>query len=392
MIKQWLRWIGAALAVALAACGGGEGSSGSYPYSGEFSVGQVEAVTLMPGEARSLPVLGGVPPYRVVVDNQAIAEAELKGSELIIGGRHAGETHVTVFDRTGEAVKLKVTVRTSTLFTTAPEDLQLDVNEARTFRIGGGVKPYVITGSDNQVAAVTQLDAEHWRIEGLAIGEMTVRIRDAAGNELFVDVTVKLPKLSISPASLTLPVGSKATVTLSGGQKPYSFAGVIPEPIPGGIPQAIDVRPVPGSDSTFEIIALREMNVKVVFADATGVTVETTVTVNTNTAKIRVSPSEVRVGEQSGTVVTFSVFSTARDGLTTVFSSHPRLVSVSSVTNPVLNPDGTIRTAGSFVATVSDSTCIQGDTEVTLTVLDSDASVGTATVKVVDTNPNCPAN
>jgi len=381
VIKQWLGWIGAALAVALAACGGGGGSPGSNPNAGALSVGAVTAVTLMPGEARSLPVSGGVPPYRVVTAEQAIAVAALNGSELVIGGQHAGTTQVTVSDRAGASVALNVTVGTSIpLYTTAPAALQLGVgpSEARTFRVNGGVKPYVITGNAPLVAAVTQLDAEQWRIEGLAIGEMTVRIRDAAGTELTVAVSVGSPELRISSDSLTLPIGIPATVALSGGQKPYSIAG--------GIPAAIQVRPVSGSDSTFEIIGLLATgDVDVVFADAAGKTVKTTVTVNTSTTQIRVSPSTVALGEKSGAAVKFSVFSAAKDGLT-VFSSHPVLVSVSAVTNPVFNPDGTIKTFGSFVGTVSGSTCVAADTAVTLTVLDSNGSVGTAIVTVVNTD------
>jgi len=386
VIKQWLGWIGAALAVALAACGGGGGSSGGYPFAGALSVGAVTAVTLMPGEARSLPVSGGVPPYRVVSAEQAIAEAALKGSELIIGGRHAGTTQVTVSDRAGTTVSLTVTVGTSIpLYTTAPASLQLGVgpNQAQTFRVGGGVKPYVITGSAPQVAAVTQLDAEQWRIEGLAIGDMTVRIRDAAGTVLTVTVSVGSPELRISSESLTLPIGIPATVTLSGGQKPYSIAG--------GIPAAIHVRPVSGSDSTFEIIGLLPIEgVPVAFADAAGKMVTTTVTVDPEIPlTIRVSPSQVSLEEQSGTAVKFSVLSAAKGGLR-VFSSHPALVSVSAVTDPVFNPDGTVKTFGSFVGTVSGSTCVAGNTPVTLTVLDGDGLLGTATVTVLNTNPNCP--
>ncbi|MGQ9724752.1 MAG: hypothetical protein ACUVVU_05260 [Tepidimonas sp.] len=386
MIKRWLGWAAAALALMLAACGGGGGSAGSNPNEGALSVGGVTAVTLMPGEARSLPVSGGVPPYRVVSAEAAIALATLDGGRLILGGQNAGSTQVTVSDRAGAVVALTVTVGTSiALYTTAPAALQLGVgpSEARTFRVAGGVKPYVITGDAPLVAAVTQLDAEQWRIQGVAIGEMTVRIRDAAGTELQVAVSVGSPALRISSDKLTLPIGIPATVVLSGGQKPYAIAG--------GIPAAIQVRPVSGSDGAFEIIGLLAADeVDVVFADATGKTVKATVTVSAATPQIRIAPSALTLSEQSGASVTFSVFSAAKGDLA-VFSSNPGLVSVSAVTPPVFNADGTIRAFGSFVGTVSGTTCVAADTAVTLTVVDSSGSTGTATVTVANTIPAaCP--
>ena len=392
MIKRWMQWIAGVLAclAMLAACGGGGGSPGSNPNQGPLSVGAVTVMTLMPGEARELRVSGGVPGYSVVSTEQAIAVATLDGNRLIIGGRNAGSTQVTVSDYAGQSVQLSVTVGTSIpLYTTAPAALSLGVGptEARTFRVAGGVKPYVITGSAPLVATVTQLDAEQWRIQGVAIGDMTVRIRDAAGTELEVAVTVGSPELRISTDSLTLPIDIPATVVLSGGQKPYSFNVVIPS--------AIQVRLVPGSDSEFEIRGLLAIgDVDVVFSDATGKTVRTTVTINTATTQIRVSPSAIALAEQSGSAVKFNVFTAAKGDLT-VFSSDPGRLAISAVTKPEFNPDGTVKTFGSFVGTVPGTACVAENTAVTLTVIDSNGSVGKATVTVVDvgnqsaTNP-CP--
>lgn len=386
MIKRWMGWLGLALTVFLVACGGGGGSPGSNPNEGALTVGGVTAVTLMPGEARTLPVSGGVPPYRVVSQEQAIAVAALDANSLVIGGQNAGDTQVTVTDRAGTAVSLAVKVGTSIpLYTTAPASLQLGVgpSEARTFRVAGGVKPYVITGNAPLVATVTQLDAEQWRIQGVAIGDMKVRIRDAAGTELEVAVTVGSPELRISSDKLTLPIGIPATVVLSGGQKPYSIAG--------GIPAAIQVRPVTGSDSAFEITGLLATgDVDVVFSDVTGKTVKVTVTANVATTQIRVSPSALTLGEQSGASVKFSVFTAAKDDLS-VFSSNPSLFAISGVTKPEFNADGSVKTYGSFTGTVSGTTCVSANTPVTITVVDSNGSVGTATVTVADTNPAaCP--
>ncbi|MDM7457204.1 MAG: hypothetical protein P3W97_008155, partial [Tepidimonas sp.] len=61
-----------------------------------------------------------------------------------------------------------------------------------------------------------------------------------------------------------------------------------------------------------------------------------------------------------------------------------------AVTAPQFNADGSIQTPATFVGTVSGSTCIADDTPVTLTVIDSTGSIGTAVVTVVYTDSaNC---
>lgn len=370
----------------VAACGGGGGSPGANPTTGGLSVGGVSAVTVLPGESKRLPISGGVPPYQAVSAESAVAAAAVDGPALVVGGVAPGaSTTITVSDRAGTTQTVTVTVGTSVpLLTTAPSALVLGVgaSEARTFRVSGGVRPYTIVGSAPLVATVTQLDEEQWRIQGVAMGDMQVRIRDAAGTELSVAVTVGSPELRISSDALTLPIGMPATVVLSGGQKPYSVAG--------GIPAAIQVRQVSGSDSTYEIVGLLATNdVDVVFMDASGKMVKVKVTANTATTQVRVSPSAVSLGEQSGSAVQFSVLTAAR-GVPAVFSSFPGLVSVSAVTAPQFNADGSILTPATFVGTVSGSACVTADTPVTLTVIDSHGSIGTAVVTVVNTNPNCP--
>lgn len=383
MFERISSWLTVAVTVLLVSCGGGGGSPGQNPNAATLSVGGLTSLTVLPGEARRIPVTGGMPPYRAVSAESAVVAAVMDGTSLVVGGVGAGGTaSVVVTDAAGGSVPISVKVGTSVpLYTTAPAALQLGVgpSEAQTFRVAGGVKPYVITGNAPLVATVTQLDAEQWRIQGVTIGDMKVRIRDAAGTELEVAVTVGSPELRISSDNLTLPIGIPATVVLSGGQKPYVIAGAIPA--------AIEVRAVTGSDDTYQITGLLATgDVDVVFADAAGKTVKTKVTVNTATTQVRVAPSSIRLGEASGSVVPFVVH-TAAAGPLTVFSSHPNLVTISNVVMPVFASGAT--GVGGFTGTVTN-TCVTDDTEVTLTVIDAARSVGTATVTVVNSNATCP--
>lgn len=384
MFERFTIWLAAVFMSALmVGCGGGGGSPGG---SGKpLSLGGVSAITVLPGESKRLSISGGVPPYRAVSAETGIAFAMVEGSSLIIGGVAAGaSSNVTVSDYSGATLNVTVTVGSSApLYTTAPADLTLGVgpSEARTFLVAGGVRPYTITGNQELVARVTDVGNGQWRIEGVALGTMVVRIRDAAGKELTVNVTVGSPDLRVSSESISVPVGVPATVVLSGGQKPYRVAG--------GIPSAVQIKRL--SESEFELTGLLVTSsggVDVVFMDAAGKTVKTNVSISPGNAQFTISPSAISIPEASGTSLKFLVKTGARGNLT-VLSSHPQLVAVSNIVSPQFNGDGTLKEFGSFVATVGAASCVNASTPVEITVIDANGSIGTAIVTILDRGDVC---
>lgn len=359
------------LAAALAACGGGGGSSGTNPTQQLLVTTAGTEVILPVGAARNYQISGGVPPYRVVNTDQAIAIGQVSGNTLTIGTLSAGSTKVSVLDHSGASVSINVKVGSSVpLYTTAPGSLTIGVgaNVARTFWIGGGGAPYTVEGGDSNVAVVQMLGDTQWRVTGVAIGSTTIKIRDAAGEEVSIGLEVGSPELRLSPDKLTIPVGLEAVGKISGGQPPYRVAG--------GIPAAITATIV-GDELRIKGNLASKLDVTV--ADSAGKTAKIEVEINTATTSIRLSPSAVAVSENDTQSLQFSIFGAV--GATCVFTSDP------SFLQPTV-PGCATRSSVTLDTGTRGSRCVNGDTVVTLTVVDENKSVGTAEVAIVD-NGSC---
>ena len=359
------------LAAALAACGGGGGSSGTNPTQQLLVTTAGTEVILPVGAARNYQISGGVPPYRVVNTDQAIAIGQVSGNTLTIGTLSAGSTKINVLDHSGASVSINVKVGSSVpLYTTAPGSLTIGVgaNVARTFWIGGGGAPYTVEGGDSNVAVVQMLGDTQWRVTGVAIGSTTIKIRDAAGEEVSIGLEVGSPELRLSPDKLTIPVGLEAVGKISGGQPPYRVAG--------GIPAAITATIV-GDELRIKGNLASKLDVTV--ADSAGKTAKIEVEINTATTSIRLSPSAVAVSENDTQSLQFSIFGAV--GATCVFTSDP------SFLQPTV-PGCATRSSVTLDTGTRGSRCVNGDTVVTLTVVDENKSVGTAEVAIVD-NGSC---
>lgn len=359
------------LVTALAACGGGGEATGVNPNQATLVTTAGTALTLPVGVVRDYQISGGIPPYRVSNSNQAIAIGQINGNTLTIGAVVAGSTNVSVLDYSGASVTIGVQVGSSVpLYTTAPGSLTIGVgaNAARIFTIGGGRAPYIIEGSDNNVALVQMLDTTQWKVTGVAIGSTTIKIRDADGQELSVSLTVGSPELRISPTDLVMPVGMEAIAKISGGQPPYRVAG--------GIPAAITAT-IQGDELHIQGSLASKLEISVM--DATGKLVKVTVEINTVTTSIRLSPSAVTVSENDNQPIQFSIF--GAKGATCVFTSDPSFLQPTSsgcMTRSTVTLDTGTR----------GSRCVNGNTPINLTVVDADRSTATATVTIAD-NGSC---
>ena len=359
------------LTAALVACGGGGGSSGSNPTKQQLVTTAGGEVILPVGTARNYQISGGVPPYRVVNTDQAIAIGQVSGNTLTIGTLSAGSTKIDILDNSGASISIGVKVGSSIpLYTTAPGSLTIGVGAsvARTFWIGGGGAPYTVEGADSNVAVVQMLNDTQWRVTGVAKGSTTIKIRDGAGVEISIGLEVGSPELRISPTELTIPVGLEAVAKISGGQPPYRVAG--------GIPAAITAT-IAGDELRILGSLASALDVSVI--DAAGQTVKVKVEINTSTTAIRLSPSAVAISENDSQNIQFSIFGAV--GATCVFTSDPSFLQ--PTTPGCLN-----RSSVTLQTGTRGSRCVNGDKVVTLTVVDANRSVGTAEVAIVD-NGSC---
>lgn len=371
-MKNIFKYLIALFAIAaLVACGGGGGSSGGNPNQPFLVTTAGSEVVLPVGAARNYQVTGGVPPYRVGNKDQAVAVGQISGDTLTIGAVSAGATQVSVFDNSGISVAINVKVGSSIpLYTTAPGSLTVGVgaDAARTFWVGGGGAPYTVEGGDSNVALVRMLSDTQWRVTGVAKGSTTIKIRDAAGEELSIALEVGSPELRISPDKLTMPVGLEAVAKLSGGQPPYRVAG--------GIPAAITATIV-GDELRIKGNLASKLDVSVM--DAAGQIVKIEVEINTATTSIRLAPSAVVISESDTQPIQFGIFGAV--GTTCVFTSDPSFMQATV-------PGCATRSNVTLDTGTRGSRCVNGDTEVTLTVVDENKSVGTAVVTILD-NGSC---
>lgn len=359
------------LTTALLACGGGGGSSGGNPNQSTLVTTAGSEVILPVGAARSYQISGGIPPYRVGNTDQAIAIGQITDNTLTIGTVSAGATKINVLDNSGATISIDVKVGSSIpLYTTAPSSLTIGVGSsvARTFWVGGGGAPYTVEGGDSNVALVQVIGDTQWRVTGVAIGSTTIKIRDAAGEEISISLEVGSPELRMTPDKLTMPVGLEAVAKISGGQPPYRVAG--------GIPAAITATIV-GDELRIKGNLASTLDVTV--ADSAGKTVKIEVEINTATTSIRLSPSAVAISESDTQPIQFGIFGAV--GATCVFTSDP------SFLLPTV-PGCATRSSVTLNTGTRGSRCVNGTTVVALTVVDENKSVGNAEITIVD-NGSC---
>lgn len=353
----------------LVACGGGGESGGSNPNQPNLVTTAGSSVTIPVNAAQRYQISGGVPPYRVGNSDQAIALGSVKGSELLIGAVSGGTTTVTVYDYSGNAVPTEVRVGSSiALHTTAPGNLTVGVGaaSARTFTVAGGAAPYIVTGSDANVARVEQISANQWRVTGVASGGSTVQIRDAAGATVDVNLTVGAPELSLGMTDLVMPVGLEAVVKITGGQPPYRLGG--------GIPAAIRAEIV---GDELRLVGLLASELEVSVLDMAGQSAKVAVEINTATTAFRFSPGQVTVSEDDNQQLLFTTFEGV--GEVCYFSSNPALL------RPLVNGCTTERQIVVDTGTAG-SRCVEADTTVQLTAVDANRSTATASILVVNSN------
>lgn len=383
----------------VAACGGGGGSGGepggTQPLRVELPAGQGTVdnpIQIRANQARLFKIIGGRTmggadgkekrSYLVYVEETGAVGlswakvGEEEASDLFMVQWADGPKQAKITVRDADDKQVVFYVRTDPpepveLYTSAPVELTLGVgaDAARTFDIGGGNAPYAVTVADSNVARVELVAPKQWKITGVAIGQTNVVIRDAAGRTTGVAVKVGAPELRISPEKLTIPVGLKATGKISGGQPPYHVAG--------GVETAIKTTIL---GDVLEIEGLLAAKLDVTVADATGQTVKIDVEVNTATTGIRFSPSELVVSENDRQPIDFTVFGAV--GNICVFTSDPRYLRPES---DGCGTDNKIR----LVTGTNGSRCVSDDLDITVSVVDANRSMGTATVTIKDNGPGC---
>ena len=213
--------------------------------------------------AVNLTVTGGTAPYTFAWSNAATTED--------ISGLSAGTYNVTITDANGCSTTASATVtentspiNASTAVTNATCDGAAD--GAVNLTVTGGTAPYTFAWSN---AATTE------DISGLAAGNYTVTITDAAGATASASATVIAPPALNASTNVTNASSPGATdgavnLTVTGGTAPYTFAWS-------------------NAATTEDISGLSAGTYNVTITDANGCTTTASATVTENTSPINAS-------------------------------------------------------------------------------------------------------
>lgn len=222
---------------------------------------------------------GGSQIYKVSTSDTRIATVgQTNSREFVITGQTGGKAVVTVKDSLGKEVKIDVVVGTvDNLYSTAANDVTVEVGGANSYKVGGGTTIY-FADSSNTAVAEAKITGNDLVITGKSTGKATVVVRDSTTGNLKIEVTVgtgvptklyttALPNIVIAPA--TTPA-TAPKFTIGGGRAPYRVSS-----------SNVSVLIASVSGTTLTLNGLIKGNAEAIVTDDAGDIVKITVVVGT---------------------------------------------------------------------------------------------------------------
>lgn len=339
-----------------------------------FATNAPATLTLLQSTKNSFTLSGGVPGYSVVSADSRFVTATVTGTTLNINAvaLTAIAVPVQVSDAAGTVLTITVTVGSSStldVFSTAPAALSLAPQSTATFTIGGGTPPYSVTSSNTSAATVSinggVLTITSFSPSTAGSGNVaTITVRDAnAKTATPIVVTVTALPFVLSATTITAFVGRVIDVTISGGTPPYRVASSLPAAVTATLsPSQTDFRLTLNSPSTVDVFVL----------DANNQQQKLTVTVIAGTPSLGLSPSALTVSETDTQDILLTVLGAAAGTPPRVFSSDTGRLKVSPISG------------NTVTVSTGSSRCVDKDTAVSITVIDSNGASGTATITIKD--------
>ena len=346
-----------------------------------FATNAPAALTLAQGTKRSFTLSGGIPGYSVESGDTRFVTATVAGTTLNINAVALGAAAVPVLvrDAAGTVLTIAVTVSSSStldVFTNAPATLAVAPQSTTIFTVGGGTLPYSVVSNNTQAATAsingTVLTITSFTPSTAGSGNVaTITVSDAnAKRATPIVVTVTALPFVLSASDIKSFIGDVLDVFIFGGTPPYrvfstNAIGVSAALLPSG--------------TAFRLTLNKASAVDVFVFDANNQQQKVTVTAQSGSPGLGLSPSSVTVSENDTQDITFTVFGAAAGDIK-VFSSDSSKLQASIAGNIVTVRTGTSR-------------CVNTDTVVNIDVIDSKGAKGTATVTIKDNNgglPLCP--
>lgn len=102
-----------------------------------------------------------------------------------------------------------------------PAEVVIAPDNTASVTVSGGSAPYTVTSSDEAVATAV-VDENTVTITGITEGTATITVTDANQLSGVITVTVTTEGLEFDKNDLSINVDSEETVTVSGGESPYT--------------------------------------------------------------------------------------------------------------------------------------------------------------------------
>lgn len=217
---------------------------------------------------------GGGGLYSVSSSNTDIATVGVRGNQFVINGVSGGTAKVVVADSMGKSIPINVIVGSpNDIFTTAGDKVNVAVGGASLYKVGGGTTSYFVSSNDTSIATA-KIVGNDLLISGIATGTTDINVKDTAGHNKTINVTVGAGAVDLfvtAPAAVVIPVNSgPIAYTIGGGKAPYtatsSNASVVTATVNG---------------TTLTLRGLTSGTANVVVTDALGKTKPIAVTVGT---------------------------------------------------------------------------------------------------------------
>jgi hypothetical protein len=179
-----------------------------------------DTVTLNVGNSTELNISGGTPPYQVISTDENVATVSITGNVATVTAIGTGTATIRITDQARDSVEATVNVIAPPPPTVDPDTVTLNVGNSTELNISGGIPPYEVISTDENVATVS-LTGNVATVTAIGTGTATIRITDQARASVDATVNVIAPPPTVEPNTVTLKVGNSTELNISGGIPPY---------------------------------------------------------------------------------------------------------------------------------------------------------------------------
>jgi hypothetical protein len=176
-------------------------------------------VTLKVGNSTELNISGGIPPYEVISTDENVATVSITGNVATVTAIGTGSAIIKITDQASASVEATVIVIPPPL-AVEPNTVTLKVGNSTELNISGGIPPYQVISTDENVATVSITDNVA-TVTAIGTGSAIIKITDQASASVEATVIVIPPPLAVGPDTVTLKVGNKKELNISGGTPRY---------------------------------------------------------------------------------------------------------------------------------------------------------------------------